>query len=225
MAKKIKITKRDMKEDSFVTFMLQTKDFLLERWVYFIGGVALVVVVIVALSIMQSERGKNEKEAADVYSRAMSSYLQRNYQVAIIDFQSILDNYGSTSSAPAARFNLGNAYFGVKNYTEAITAFETYLRKYGDDKVFASSALAGIGASLAGNGDLRGAADKYREAAEKFPDFPLAGEYYLMAMKYYIKAGETESARVIFARLAKDYENTTYFVESQRIAGENNISL
>lgn len=225
MAKKVKITRREMKEDSFVTFMLQAKDFMLERWVYFAGGLALVVVVVVAFSIIQAENQKNEKAAAQLFSQAMNSYYNRQYQTAIIDLQSVVDNYGSTDIAGKALFNLGNAYFAAKNYPEAIETFENYLRSHQEDILFVTSAMAGIAASLAGNGELRAAADKYREAAEKYPDFPMAGEYYLKAMKYYIKAGEMESARVIFARLARDYENTAYYAESKRVAGENNISL
>lgn len=225
MAKKTRITRREMKEDSFVTFMLQTKDFMLERWVYFLGGLALIVVVIVAFSIIKAEQAKSEKAAADFYSRAMSSYFGRQYQAAIIDFQSIIEKYGSTSSARSALFNLGNTYFAAKNYPEAIATFEQYLEKYQEDIVFTASAMAGIAASLAGNGDFKGGADKFRETAEKYPEYALAGEYYLRAMKFYIKAGEIESARVIFARLAKDYENSVYYAESQRVAGEHDISL
>jgi tetratricopeptide (TPR) repeat protein len=125
-----------------------------------------------------------------------------------------------------AAFNLGNAYFMAKNFTEAQAAFEQYLNKYADDDpYYVTSAMAGIAGSIAGLGDARGAADKYREAAETFPEFTLAAQYYLRALEYYIKAGEMESAKVIFAKISKEYEDTPYYMDGARLAAEHNIKL
>jgi TolA-binding protein len=225
MIRNVKISKREMKEDKFTTFMLRTKDYIFEQWIYLAGGAILIIVVIIGITMIRAERIKSEKEAADIYSQAMSELLSRNYQLAIVDFKTIVDQYGSAPVSRQALFNLGNAYFTAKNYTEAITAFETYISKYKGDKFFITSAMAGIAASLAGNGDFAGAADKYREAAEKYPDFKLAGDYYLKAMTYYIRSGNVESARVIYARLGKDFEDTPYYAQGQLLARENNIGL
>jgi TolA-binding protein len=148
-----------------------------------------------------------------------------NYQLAIVDLKTVIDEYGSSSQAEQASFNLANAYFGVKNYPEAKTAFEDYLSKYGSDIYFETSAMAGIAASMAGNGDIKDAADKYREIAEKYPDFKLAGEFYLKAMLHYIKSDNLESAKVMYAKISKDFENTRYYQEGTRLAGEYKIKL
>ncbi len=225
MARNVKITKREMKEDKFTTFMLRTKDYIFEQWIYLVGGAALIIALIVGVTLIRAERIKSEKEAADICSRAMSELLSKNYQLAIVDFKTIIDQYGSTPVSRQALFNLGNSYFEAKNYTEAINAFEKYIDKYKDDKFFITSSMAGIAASLAGNGDPAGAADKYRETAEKYPDFKLTGDYYLKAMTYYIRSGNLESARVIYARLSKDFEDTPYYAQGQLLARENNIGL
>ncbi len=225
MRQNIRISKREMKEDKFTTFMLVAKDYVLENWIYFVGGVAAIVVVVVAIALLGVNRTKSEQQALDVFNRAMSEYRGGSYQLAIVDFKTVIDEYGSSVHAKEAAFDLGNAYFAARNFADAKTAFENYLAKYSGDKFFVTSAIAGVGASLAGLGNYKEAADKYREAAEKYSDFQPAGQYYLKALEYYIKAGEKESARVIYAKLAKDYKDTPYYMDGARLAAENNIKL
>jgi TolA-binding protein len=225
MRQNIKISKREMKEDKFTTFMLLAKDYVFENWIYFAGGVAAVAIIIVGVTLIQSNQAKQEQQAAEIFSRALGEYHSGNHQLAVVDFKTIVDDYSSTHRGREAAFYLGNAYFAARNFVEAKEAFENYLAEYTDNKFFVTSAMAGIAASLAGTGDLLGAADKYRETAEKYPDFGLAGEYYLKAMQYYIKADQKESAKVIFAKLANDYEDTQYYLDGARLAAEYKISL
>jgi len=225
MRHNVKITKREIKEDKFTTFVFQAKDYVTERWAYFVGAAAVIIIVIVGVSLIRSQGATQMQEAANLYNQALNEYRSANYQLAIVDFKTIMDDYGSTSYGPMAAFNLGNAYFSAKNYTEAKSAFEAYLDKYKGDKYFVTSAIAGIAASLAGSGEFKQAADEYRRAAEKYPDFGLAPEYYLHALDNYVKADEMESAKVVLAKLTNDYKNTQYFMRGARLAAEHGLRL
>jgi len=225
MKHNVKITKREMKEDKFTTFILLAKDYVTERWQFVAGGVAAVVIIIGAIILMQSQQGKKDAAAMDIYNRAMGELRSGNSQLAIVDFKSIVDDYGSTSHAKMAAFNLANAYFAARNYPEAKTAFENYLDKYSDSEYFMTSAMAGIADCLAGTEDFKAAADKYREIAEKYPDFKLTGEYYLKALQNYIKANEMESAKVTLAKITNDFKDTQYFMDGTRLAAEHGLRL
>lgn len=225
MSRNIRISKREMKEDKFTTFMLLAKERFMDNWTFVAGGVALIIIIVAAMMYYQSSGVKKEAEASEIFARAESDMYSRNYQLAIVDFKNIVDDFSSTVYARQALFNLGNSYFYSKNYTEARAVFEDYLEKYNDDKYFTVSAIAGIAATLVGTGDLIAAADKYREAAEKYPDFSVTGEYLVQAMKYYIKGGQPESAKVVYAKLSKQFEGSKYHKDGQRIAGEHNIKL
>lgn len=214
-----------MKEDKFTTFMLQAKDYFFENWIYFVGGIAAVVIVVVGITFIRSNQGKQQEQALEIYNRAMTEYRSGSHQLAIVDFKSIVDDYGSASCAEDAAFNLGNAYFAARNFTESKAAFENYLNDCSGDLYFVTSAMAGIASSMAGLGDMQDAADKYREIAETYPEFKLAGEYYYQAMHYYIKADQMESARVIFAKLAKDFEDSKQHLDASRLAAEYKITL
>jgi len=225
MKKNVRITKREIKEDKFTTYMLLAKDYITERWLYLVAGIAVIVLILAGISLLKSQKGRHEIEAAGVFNRALNEVRSTNYQLAIVDFKKIIDDYGSSGQADMAAFNLANAYLSNKNYSEAKAAFESYLKRNAGDKYFITSAIAGIGACLTGSGDLAGAADKYREAAEKYPDFKMAGEYYLKAMQTYAKAGNFDQAHKMYSKIAKDFEGTSYYSDGQRLAGEYNIQL
>jgi len=225
MRQNVRITKREIKEDKFATFMLVAKDYVVERWTYFAISAAAIIVVVVAFTLIRSSQSSQEGEALQAYNRALSELRSANFQLAIVDFKTVMDQYGSSSLAEPAAFNLGNAHFGASNFAEAKTAFEDYLKRYAGNKYFVTSAMAGVAASLAGLGETKAAADKFRETAEKYPDFKLAGEYYLKALEYYIKANEMESAKVILAKLTKDFPETRYYMEGARLAAEHGLRL
>ena len=226
MKQNVRLTKKDLKQDKFAAAMLVTKDYVVQNWMYVVGGIVAVFIIIIGVTFMKSEGSKKSGEGAQTYNLAMGEFMNKSYQQAIVGLKVVIDEFGSTTYGEQARFNLGNAYFESRNYTEAQTAFESYLKKYGDkDKYFTTSAMAGIAQCRAALGFPGEAADKFRETAEKYKDFKLAGQYYVNAMDYYIKSGNLESARVIFAKITKDFENTPYYKDAALIAGENNIEL
>jgi len=225
MKHNIKITKRDIKEDKFTTFVFRAKEYVTERWSYFAAGAVAVIVIVVGMTYLQSRSSSQDEAAVEIYNRALGELRNGNYQLAIVDFKTVSDDYGSSHYAGLAAFNLGNAYFGARNFAEAQKAFQTYLDNYSGDKYYVTSAMAGIAASLSGLGEYKAAADKYRETAEFYPGFDLAGEYYLKALENYIEANEMESARVMLAKIAKEFENTRYYMEGTRLAAEHGLRL
>lgn len=226
MAQNIKITKRDLKEDKFTTNMLLAKDYIMANWVLFAGGAAVIILVILGISFLQQEQSQKEIAAAEIYNRAAGQLMGKSYQLAIVDYRLIIDEYGSSSVAEQASFELGNALFYANQFSEAKEAFEYYLSQYeGNNKYFTTSAMAGIAASLAGTGDMAGAADMYRAAGEKYPEFNLSGQYLYDAMKHYALAQNMESARVVFAKLNNDFKTSRFYNDAVRLAEEYGIGL
>jgi len=225
MAKNIKINKREMKEDKFTTFMLQSKDMVTQHWMYFVGALVLIFAIVLAVGYFKDSQAKAEVAAGELYSKATSSYLQGNFNGAVVDYQAVVENYGSSSYGKQALFELANSYYGAKRYDQAKATYEQYVAKYKDDKFFNASAIAGIAASLVGLGDFAAAADKYRDAADAYPEFELAGDYLVKSLYFYLKADNTESAKVVLARIKNDYKGSTTDHEAQLIASEHNLVI
>ena len=120
MYNKVKLSKRQIKEDKFTTFMLNTKQFALENWQFLIIGIAVVVLVIVAIVYMMSSSETRKLEASTRFSRALLDYRNGNSQVAILSFTQILDEFAGDQVAEQSTFLLGKINLDIRNYQEAI---------------------------------------------------------------------------------------------------------
>ena len=183
MPTRVKITKQQMKQDKFTTFMLQSKDWFVERWQIIAIAAAIVVVVIVAIFYISNLKETRALEAANRLNTAISMLRQQQYGDALPELQQIADEYGGKIGARAL-FYLADGQYEGKNYGEAMAAFQRYIDKYGNDKIAAASAIAGIAACLENTFEYAAAGDKYIEAAEFYPESPSAPDYYLGAVSY-----------------------------------------
>ncbi|MCK5127759.1 MAG: tetratricopeptide repeat protein [candidate division Zixibacteria bacterium] len=230
MRQNIKITKKDLKQDKFTSAMFLGKDYFLENWIIFAGGLAAIFLVVFGIVYMQSQSQESDYRAGEIYNRAMGQFLNNEYGQAIVDFQMILSEYSSSEYAEQAAFNLANTHFAKKDYPIAQQAFEDYLNKFGDDPFFTTSAISGVAACIASSASTMDAVerynqvgDKYRKAAEEFPEFKPSAKYYVNAMKYYAMAGNIEAAAEVYSILSEQHENTQYFRDASLIAGEYSI--
>ena len=115
MSAKIKLTKQQMKEDKFTTLMLQTRDWIQGNWQ--IVGIAVVAIIVISVGAIYYSNMKSgqAEEAADRFAEAIAKYRQQNYQVAILDFNGIADEYSGPIAASAV-FYAANSYYESKNY-------------------------------------------------------------------------------------------------------------
>jgi len=217
MRNKVKITKRQIKEDKFTNNMLLAKDWLMENWQIVSIAAAIVVVAIVAVVYFTNVSKGKEQEAMDRYYRAVAEFRRQNYQPAILEFGSIANEY-SGEIAGMALFNLANAHYESKNYDEAMTNFQKYIDNYHDDKLITASAIAGIAACLEDKSDFKAAGDKFMEAIEYYPDSPNAPDFYLGAVRNYVMAGDEEDADKTLSELKEKYPNTPYSKSATRLA-------
>lgn len=89
-------------------------------------GVPTLIVIVVVCSIflfdryLKSSKAKKETSADIALTQAHTA----------ADYQTILDKYGSTSSAPIAMMDLAMAKFSAGKYAEAQALYEKFLKKY-----------------------------------------------------------------------------------------------
>jgi TolA-binding protein len=195
MQSKVKLTKRQMKEDKFTTFMLTSKDQLQANWQYYLLGIAAVILLVAGLAYMFTYRGSQEEKAAERLSQAMLDYAQGNNQIAVLAFTEIVDEYGGSTAAEQATFMLGTVNLEDRKYDEAVRYFNTYVEKYSDDLLDRAAAYAGLGIAADNQGKFGEAAAQYVLAADTYPDGPSALEYHYNAVRAFLDAGDKESAR------------------------------
>lgn len=197
MATKVKLSKRQIKEDKFTAFVLTAKDQVMLNWQYYlVGAVALVLVIIGAVYLLKSQSSGNSA-SADLFSQAMGEHRQGNNQVAILTFARVLEEHGGEVEAENATFMLGRLNLEMNNYPEAIRYFEMYLNKY-KQQLYRASSLAGIAAAREGQLQFSDAARQYEAAIAEYPEGPLVADYHVGAVRNFVGANDLVSARKHF---------------------------
>jgi TolA-binding protein len=204
MPTKVKITRQQIKQDKFTTFMLKAKDWFLDNWQAVSIGAAVVVVAAAAFVYFSKTKSANAIEGANRLTAATLELRRQNYQPAILEFGAIADEYGGRIAAQAV-FYLATAHYESRNYDEAIAAFQRYIDKYPYDKITTASAIAGIAACLENKLEYQSAGDKYREALKYYPQSPSAPEYYLGAVRCYVMAADKQKAEETLQELEEKF--------------------
>ncbi len=217
---KVKLTKRQIKEDKFTTFMLNAKHQLLENWQYYVMGVAIVILVIVAVGYYVNSQAVKQQEAADRFSRALLDYRNGSTEVALLGLNEILTEYPGGEVADQATFLLAKMNYENQNFPEATRYFEMYVNQFQDNKLRRASAYGGVAACYENQGDFPEAARRFVLAVDEYPDGPLAADHRLSAMRNFLLAGDVEAARTQFETIKEKYENTALEDRAVRLFSE-----
>jgi TolA-binding protein len=214
MQGKVKITKRQVKEDKFTTFMLASKDKLQtefeQKWQYYVIGFVTVVLLVWAGVWYFENRLSQGTEAADAFSNAVLQYQTGNKQVAILELAQVLEKYGGTDFAPRAAFMLGNLNLDTRNYTEAVRYYQMYLDDFSGTELNRAASYAGIAAAQEDQAQYAEAAANFLKAIEVLPGGPLEPDYELGAIRNYLAAGNPESAKAQLAVLEEKYAKSDW---------------
>lgn len=213
---KVKLSKRQIKEDKFTSFMLSSKQQFQDNWQFYVIGVVVVILIIAGFVYFQNMKVSNELEAADIYSQGVAEFRQGNYQLSITSLNRVLDDFSGTESAEYATYLLGKANLETRNYTEAVRYFESYLTSFKTDKNTRAASLAGIATALENQGQYANAAVKFVEAFNENPDGPLVGDYLISSMRNYLDAGNTSQASTQLAKIEEMFAETDLAKRAQR---------
>lgn len=222
MYEKVRLTKRQIKEDKFTAFMLNARSWFINNWQLAVIGVAAVILVAVAGFYYSQSQAAKADEAATRFSRALLDYRNGNNQVAIMGFSQIVDDYSSDQAAEQATFLLGKVNYKIRNYEEASRYFEMYLAKYRDNKLSRAAAQAGIASCLEEQAAFVEAAERFQQAFDEYPEGPLGGDYLAGALRNNLKTGALEAAAVNLDTIKVRYEGSDLVDRSIRSLAENN---
>ena len=202
-----RLTKRQIKEDKFVTFTLKAQDYLVENSRKILSAAGVVVALIVAVFIYSQKQATKEENAVVDLKKAKINYFAKNYDSAINILKNQVDNFGGTKSSKEGTFFLASAYYETRNYVQAENYFRQFL-KSGDDPILKVSAMAGVAACLEERKNYNEAAKMYREAAEKYSNSFSAPQNLYDAARCYVLAEQKDKAREVLNKLIADYSSS-----------------
>ena len=210
MQGRVKITKRQIKEDHFTTFMLTARDRFFENWVPVTVGALAVVVAIVAVVFYANSREASAREAADRYAQAMTEYRSGNRDAAMISLQNMIDEYAGGNVAEQATYVLGRMYLLDRNYPEAMRYYQLFIDNFKDSHLHRAASFGGLAICHENQGESALAAAKFEEAIAADPDGPNVGDYHLGALRNYLTAGDEASARIKVDALQADFAGSQW---------------
>lgn len=205
---KVKISKRQMKEDKFTSFVLKNKQTMADNWQYLLIGVAIVVLIVFGVNYYLSSQDAQLVEASEKYSQALIDYNNGNSELAFLSLDQIISDYSGTTIARQANYTLAKFNMESKNYAEAIRYFEMFTNKFKSDELLLAAAYGGLGVCYENQGNNTEAAANFESAYKTQPSGPLAPDYKIGAMRNFLLAGDMTNAQKQLDDIKELYDGT-----------------
>ncbi|MBN1164958.1 MAG: hypothetical protein JXB45_10290 [Candidatus Krumholzibacteriota bacterium] len=165
MAQK-KLTRHQLKEDSFVTFWLNAWEYIRERQTQaFVVFIALVVIV--AGSVwMKNSRAKARDTARTQFAEAIAAFGTGELRTAEEMFKIVTERFENMEEGVFAIYFTGKCELLDGRNSLAIESFEKYLRDMGKHTFFQDAAREGLATAYDNERNYARAAEIYLELAE-----------------------------------------------------------
>ncbi len=213
--KKRRITKRDLKEDQFVTTALRMTSWVREHQNIVLAGAAIVVVVAILATVISTSRSRSRDASDSLLGQVEMLYSQGLYDRVIEQAQMLVDQYGGTQEAGLAVFYMADSRMKMERYDEALAAYQIYIEDYHRDKTLTAASYTGMAACYEQLEDFSQAGQSYLQTAQKVPHYYGSPEALMNAGRCFSRAGEIEKAKESYRLLIENYSESRFLSEAQ----------
>jgi TolA-binding protein len=210
-----RLTKREIKEDSFVTFALQAAAFVQAHWTRIVAGLGAVVVIIVAGTVWSTYQRSREAQAQELLADANIAVANGDTTEAMDLYRTLTEQFSRTRAGRWGYVALGHIAFETGRCGEAETAFREYLRRGGDDPIHVFACHQGIAVCLEDREAFAQAAEQYIAFADTYEDSPFAGQALLDAARCLALEGLNDRAREALQRIITTYPQSQASYEAK----------
>ena len=206
--KKVKVTKKQIKEDTFVTSTLKAWEYIKEHENQFFIGVLVLIVIIAGIGWYIHSKTVQEKKAESQFSEGLFTFQRGDLKSAEEIFKVTLDRYPGTREGAYAQFFIGKIALESGRNKEAIEAFENYLKQKSKRYPFYhDSALEGIAIAYENERQYNKAADAYLRLLKELKTNKFMEPYYMRRAVENLKvSGRNREAIDILEKLKEKSE-------------------
>ncbi len=190
-----RISKKELKEDAFVSGAFEASHYIQEHLSKIIGGIIGGLVLMGLVWMYVNFRTETRADAAVAMFRTEGLYLNRQFSLAAVDFENIADDYSGTVQGNKAVYFAADSYYNAGDYDRALELFSRFIGDNGSDEPLMVNVLVGIGA-----------------CREQFEEYPQAIESYNQAL---------ESALFEFQKI----EVLSCISRAYRLSGDNEQAI
>ena len=215
-----RLTKQELKEDAFVTWVYDTTDRVQRNWIPVAVAIGAVVVLALGAWAWSRANAKKEAEARTTLAEASTAYWSGNYvRTAQLADQVIADAGGTRAAVDALRMK-ADALFWQGSFDSAATLYREVLGKEKGDSPVRLAVQQSLAFALESKKDFAGAAALYEEVAAQAPDRMNAADFLMNAGRAWRGAGQRDKAKAAFEKVAGEYKETTFARDAEVALGE-----
>jgi len=191
---KTRLTKKQLKQDKFISTTFELAEFLQEHTRKAVIGLIVVVVLAAAIIYYMNYSSHRETRAINLLMNGQTAYKAENYPLAISDLERLRREFSDTRIGDEAMFMLADAYYQMDDFERSRDVLYDFFDKYSYSSPFSYKAYTVMGCALENLTSYKEAADSYIKAAESARfDYQRVGSR-IDAARAFIMAGEQERA-------------------------------
>lgn len=216
MAKK-KITRKELlkKEDEFISLSNRAALYMsahLKQIQYAIFSVMIIVVIVIGISLYFRHQNKRALAAYNLaykglVSGSFSETAEDNIQRAAEELDKLIKKYGRTKMATLTIAQLAYLKFDQGKYDEAISLYQTYLKRDKSDSIYCSMAHFGLAAAYEAKGDYQSAISHLKKMVDEEGN-PLREEAMFSLGRVYALSGQLEMSRAVFRDFVSQFKDS-----------------
>jgi len=197
-----RLSKRDIKEDTFITNMLKGWEYVREHQGYVFAGLIAVVIIVAGINWYVNSREQSRIGAMSQFSEGLTAYRNGDLETAEAIFRNVGDQYGNLREGVYAQYFLGECALADGRNFAAIEKYDAYLAKSGSHPFYRDAARDGKGVALENERRHKEAADVYYELSNDIETNTFMETVYLRrAAENYKKSNEIDKVIEIMERL------------------------
>ncbi len=192
--------KEEFKHDVVRESLVTTVEFVKKNKNRFLQYTVIILLVGVALIFYSNHKNATNLTASVELGKAVNLMIDGNEEVALLDIQSVADNYDGTPAAAEARIYLIQDAIKRKDYDRAKEEIDYVISEIEDPVILAS--MWAVKGDLAFNdGDYDEAIRSYKKAAGKTIIPSLADSYDISIVRVHMAKGELAKAKELLESL------------------------
>jgi len=216
MAKK-KITRKELlkKDDEFISFSNRVSQYVLThaKSIKYLGySLAIIIVIIIGIGLYY--RNLN-KRALAAYSSAYKALVsdssaettEENIRRSVEELDKLIRDYGWTKMATLAIPQLAYLKFDQGKFDEAISLYQTYLKKDKSGSIYRSMAHFGLAAAYESKGEHQSAIRALKQIVDGENSF-LREEAFFSLGRLYELSGQSGKSKEVFKDFVDQFKDS-----------------
>jgi tetratricopeptide (TPR) repeat protein len=215
-----RLTKQELKEDVFVTWIYDLADRAQRHFVPLLVGLGAILVLALGGWMWSRGNQRQEAEARATLAEASTAYWAGDYTRTARLADQVIADAGRTRAAIDARRMKADALFWQGSFDSAATLYQEVLSRDRTESPMRTAVQQSLAFALESKQDYAGAAKLYEEIAAGAPDRTNAADFYIAAARAHRLAGDRAKATALFEKVAGEYKETTFARDAEVALGE-----